>query len=237
MISVIIPLYNKKATIRRTIDSILGQTHKDFEIIIVDDGSTDGSLSVIPRLMRDPAAKDKIKLFSESGHHGAGWARNYGAHFAKGEYFFFCDADIILRPDALMKFKKALDENTKASYAYSAFQLGWKIFKSRSFDGKALRARNFISTMSLIKRDDFPGFDEKLKKFQDWDIYLVMLERGKTGIFIPKVLFYAKPSRSGISKWFPRFFYKIPWQKFGIKMQSLEKYNEALREIKIKHNL
>lgn len=234
MISVIIPLYNKEGTIKKTIQSILNQTYKDLEIIIVDDGSIDGGVEDVKKFYKE------VKLFSENGHHGADWARNYGAHFAAGEYFFFCDADIILRPDAFKKLKKTLDENRQASYAYSAFQLGWKIFKSRPFDAQSLEARNFISTMSLIRANDFPGFDEKLKKFQDWDLWLTMLERGKTGVLVPEVLFYAKPSRGGrggMSKWFPRFFYKIPWQKFGIRVETLEKYNEALAVIKDKHNL
>jgi len=235
MISVIIPLYNKKGTIGKTIQSILNQSYKDLEIIIVDDGSTDGPPAVIASVAKQ--SREKIKIFSGLGHHGADWARNYGAHFAGGEYLFFCDADIILRPDALQKLKKILDENPKASYAYSAFQLGWKIFKSRPFDAQELKKRNFISTMSLIKADDFPGFDEKLKKFQDWDLWLTMLEQGKTGVFAPKVLFYAKSAQDGISKWFPRFFYKIPWKRLGITFKKLEDYKVVERIIKQKHRL
>lgn len=248
MISIIVPLYNNKGTIRQTIESILSQTERDLEIIVVDDGSTDGSLSVIKK-------NDKVKVLKGNGNNGANWARNFGTRYAQGEYLFFCDADIILRNDALEKLKNALDSkmsmgildtaNTGCvqdahghpSFAYSGFKLGWKIFKSREFNAEELKRRNYISTMSLIKRKDFPGFDENLKKFQDWDLWLTMLKQGKRGIFVPKILFYAKPSRQGKSKWLPRFFYKIPWKKFGIKIKALEEYSEALEKIKKKYKI
>lgn len=244
MISVIIPLYNKKKTIKKTIESILGQSYKDLEIIIVDDGSTDGSLSVIaspsegaaisrkmgsPRLDYQARDDSKIKLITQR-HSGAPAARNRGAKEAQGEYLFFCDADIVLRPDALKKMKNALDKNLDKSYAYSSFRRGWKKMPSRPFDAEQLKKCNYISTMSLIRRGNFPGFDENLKKFQDWDLWLTMLGQGKTGIFIDEVLFFAKPGK-GISKWLPKIFYKISWLK------EVKKYNEAVRIIKEKHGL
>ena len=234
MISIIIPLYNKRKTIKKTIDSILSQTYRDLEIIVVDDGSADGSYEYCrDRLSTCP----NLKTFTEGKNYGANWARNYGARKAGGDYLFFCDGDIYLRKDALEKFKKTLEENPKISYAYSSFQLGWKIFKSRVFDAEELKKRNYISTMSLIRRADFPGFDERLKKFQDWDLWLTMLEQGKRGVFLNKILFYAKPSRHGKSKWFPRFFYKIPWKKMKIRIKALTEYEKALDIIKKKHNL
>lgn len=249
MISVIISLYNKRKTITRCIESILNQSYKDLEIIVVDDGSTDGSLDVVPASSsvipairprahgRGAKAGIQIKIISGLGHFGANWARNYGAHLAHGEYLFFCDADIIFKKDTLQKMLAALTANKNASYAYSSFKIGWKKMLGRPFDAGALKKQNYISTMSLIRRADFAGFDENLEKFQDWDLWLTMLEKGKTGIFVPEVLFYAKPSRHGKSKWMPRIFYKIPWEKFGIKMKAMEKYNKGLEKIKIKHDL
>lgn len=243
MISVIIPLYNKKKTIKKTIESILGQSYKDWEIIIVDDGSTDGSPDVIPESQSDILdliAKGKIKIISGLGHFGGNWARNYGAHLAQGEYLFFCDADIVLRSDALKKMKNALDKNLDMSYAYGSFRRGWKKMPSRPFNAEQLKKCNYISTMSLIRRVDFPGFDESLKKFQDWDLWLTMLARGKTGIFVenpersrrvPEILFRSYVDKKGISRWLPKIFYKLTWLK------EVKKYNEAVRIIKEKHKL
>lgn len=224
MISVIIPLYNKRKTIGKTIKSILNQSHKDLEIIVVDDGSNDGGAEETEKF------NGKVKTVKGLGHFGANWARNYGAHLAQGDYLFFCDADIVLRRHALEAMKETLEKNKNASYAYSSFQLGWKIMPSRPFDAGILKKFNYISTMSLIRRADFTGFDESLKRFQDWDLWLAMLEQGKTGVLVPEVLFYAKPGR-GMSIWLPQIFYKIPWLK------SVKKYNEAKDIILKKHKL
>lgn len=224
MISVVIPLYNKRKTIVKTINSILVQTHKDLEIVVVDDGSNDGGAEEAEKF------GSKIKLIKGLGHFGANWARNYGAHLAQGDYLFFCDADIILKKDALKKMIAALEKNKNAAYAYSSFKRGWKKMRSRPFDAEQLKKCNYISTMSLIRRADFAGFDENLKKFQDWDLWLTMLEQGKVGIFTNEVLFYAKPDK-GISRWLPKIFYKIPW------LQEVKKYNEAREIIIKKHNL
>jgi glycosyltransferase involved in cell wall biosynthesis len=86
-VSVIIPLYNKAAHIRRTIDSVLTQTHGDFELIIVDDGSTDGGADIV-RECADP----RVRLVQQTNA-GASAARNRGAAEAKSELLSFLDAD------------------------------------------------------------------------------------------------------------------------------------------------
>jgi glycosyltransferase involved in cell wall biosynthesis len=224
MISVIIPLYNKRKTIGKTIESILNQTDKDLEIIVVDDGSSDDSISAIL-----VPAEISIKTIIRP-HSGAPAARNSGAKEARGEYLFFCDADVVLKPDVLEKMKIALEKNPGTSYAYCSFRLGRKVMPAMPFDAEKLKKINYISTMSLIRRADFPGFDEQLKRFQDWDLWLTMLERGKTGIFVPGILFYAEPGR-GMSRWLPRIFYKLSW------LPSVKKYNDAAKMVRKKHNL
>lgn len=231
MISVIIPLYNKKKTIARCIESILDQSYKDLEIIAVDDGSTDGGAEEAEKF------GGKIKVIKGLGHFGANWARNYGAHLAQGEYLFFCDADIVLKSRALKELKNALDKNSKCSYAYCSFRRGWKKMPSRPFDAGELRKQSYISAICLMRRKDFPGFDEGLKRFQDWDLYLTMLEQGKTGVFVPQTLFRSYVDRYGISGWLPKFFYKIPWKRWGIKFDAIERYEKARAIIVKKHGL
>jgi len=233
MISVIIPLFNKRKTIVRTINSILNQTYKDLEVIVIDDGSTDGSVDIITNVFNNGG---KLKIISGE-HKGANAARNRGAREAQGEYLFFCDADIILKPYALEHFKNALDKDSKASYAYCSFRLGIKKISGLEYNIEDLKECNYISTMSLIQKKDFPGFDEDLVKFQDWDLWLTMAERGMRGVFVPEVLFYATPAKNGKSKWLPKIFYKIPWEKFGIKIKALQNYFEAQEKIRNKHGL
>lgn len=95
MISIIIPLYNKEPIIERTVRSVLSQSFVDFELIIVDDGSTDDSVNVVNSL-RD----SRIRLIRQKNG-GPGKARNTGVHYAKGEWILFLDADDELTEGAL----------------------------------------------------------------------------------------------------------------------------------------
>lgn len=90
MISVIIPVYNRVHTIRRAVDSVLKQSYQDFEIILVDDGSTDGS----PEVCRNYAQQDKrIRFFCHKENRGVSAARNTGLRESSGQYIRFMDSD------------------------------------------------------------------------------------------------------------------------------------------------
>lgn len=107
MISIILPVYNATATLARAIDSILAQSYPCFELIAVDDGSTDGSGA----LLEQYAATDpRIKVFhKENG--GANSARNVGLEHICGEYVTFCDADDYVDDDWLHVFADNLENN------------------------------------------------------------------------------------------------------------------------------
>ena len=87
LISIVIPLYNKESSIRRTLQSVFAQTYRHFEIIIVDDGSTDNSLAVI-----ESFDDSRIRLFKQTNA-GVSSARNNGIKYSKGDYIAFLDAD------------------------------------------------------------------------------------------------------------------------------------------------
>ena len=89
MLSIIIPCYNVSKTIIRTIESVLAQTNYDFEIIAVDDGSTDNTLEILKKI----ASKDNRIFVVHKPNGGVSSARNYGMKYAKGEYISFVDAD------------------------------------------------------------------------------------------------------------------------------------------------
>lgn len=97
MISVIIPLFNKEKAIEATLLSVLNQTYKDFELIIADDGSTDGSSSIVKEYVKKD---NRIKYFRKSNG-GVSSARNYGLSQATGEWVVFLDADDEMLPDNL----------------------------------------------------------------------------------------------------------------------------------------
>lgn len=69
----------------------------------------------------------------------------------------------------------------------------------RTFDSDSLRRSNYISTMSLIRTEKFPGFDESLQRFQDWDLWLTMLHNGDTGEFTGECCFKTESRPHGIS--------------------------------------
>lgn len=238
VVSITIPAYNSVKTLKFCLKSLLEQTFKDFEVVVVNDGSTDKTEVWLNGYMVKllPENRAKIRIITQNNQ-GSNPARNRGAKEATGKYLLFCDADIEMRKDALEKMVNALEKNPGASFAYSSFYFGWKKFHLWPFDAERLQKMPYIHTTSLIRREHFPGFDNNIKRLQDWDLFLTIAEQGHKGIFIPDFLFKAQPRRHGISSWLPKFVYKFPWQKFGLKIQALEKYKKAEKIIKEKHHL
>jgi len=158
-------------------------------------------------------------------------ARNRGFFNSKGKYVIFLDADIMMKPDMLEKMLNVLKENLDRSYVYSAHKFGFKTFKLWKFNAEKLREMPYIHTSSLIRREHFPGFDENIKRLQDWDLWLTMLEKGHTGIWIPEVLFQVSAGGT-MSAWIPSFAYKLlPF------LPKVKKYKKAVEIIKNKHKL
>lgn len=101
MISVVIPLYNKAQSIRKTLDSVLAQTYKDFEIVVVDDGSTDESADVAEAFLQASRHSPLAFRLIRKPNGGVSSARNAGILAAKGEYVAFLDGDDLWGPEYL----------------------------------------------------------------------------------------------------------------------------------------
>ena len=232
LVSVVIPTFQHAQTLAMCLDSVLSQSYPNIEIIVVNDGSTDNTLQVLE------AYQDQVKIISQENR-GSNPARNRGWHEATGEFIIFCDADVQMKPEMIDRLVLALGDNPKVSYAYSAFRFGWKRFGGIEFSAKRLLERNFIHTSCLIRRADFPGFDEKIKRLQDWDVWLTMLEQGKIGVLVPDELFsvaISGASRIG-SSWLPSIIYRLPWNRLPWKPQAIVRYDAAREIIKQKHQL
>ncbi|MBF8280620.1 MAG: glycosyl transferase [Candidatus Magasanikbacteria bacterium] len=226
-ISIIIPVYNHAEELIPCCQSISKQTFQDFEVIIVDDGSTDA----IENTLKECGKIFPSLQYQRIEHSGAPVARNTGFKLSRGEMVIFCDADVQMIPTMLEKMVRALSEHPSAAYVYSRFRFGFKKMAAPDFDSAILRVNNFIHTTSLIRREAFPGFDETLRRFQDWDLWLTLLEKGSVGIAIKEELFRVSTHYGKMSRWLPSFAYKLfPW------LPTVRQYNKARAIIINKHH-
>ena len=153
-----------------TVDSLAKQTFKDFKIVVIYDQGK-----------------------------GANWARNKGFEQCDTEFVLFSDNDINWSENALEVLYETLQRFRFASYAYGRFKVGDIIWGHQMFDPIKLLTANYISTMSLLRSDDFCGFDESIKGFQDWDLWLnLLLNHKKRGAYCNELIFTTE-SRQGIS--------------------------------------
>jgi glycosyltransferase involved in cell wall biosynthesis len=130
------------------------------------------------------------------------WKRNKGASLSSQEFLFFCDDDVILSRDFLKKLLEGIGDHDFAYCDYLAANYPNSRVKrhtAREFDLKALRKQNYISTMSLVRKSAFPGFDERIESLQDWDMFLTMTSNGSTGVYVANVHFIAYWIDEGIS--------------------------------------
>jgi glycosyltransferase involved in cell wall biosynthesis len=234
LISIVIPVCNQSQELEKALDSILVQTHKNVEIIIVDDGSVDP----VQRSAFSAQRSIPINLIRQENK-GAPAARNRGFREAKGEYVIFWDADVVAQPEMLEKMLDSLRKHPEASYSYSDYSFGWKKMPAQKFAPAVLKKRNYIMSTSLIRREDYPesGWDESLKRFQDWDIWLTMLESKKIGVYIPELLFKVIPHKDGISTWLPKFAYKFPFRYLPILRNKVKGFEKSRAIVLSKHNL
>lgn len=131
MISVVIPTYNEKEVLEKCIESLGAQTYRDFEIIVVDDGSTDGTIEILKNLKKTlPGFK-----FQQSSHFGAGAARNLGAKLSRGDILVFVDADMTFDEKFLTKLVKPIEEGkTKGTFSKEEYVENWDNVWSRCWN-------------------------------------------------------------------------------------------------------
>lgn len=231
MVSIVIPVYNHTEHLTSVLSSIVHQTYRPLEIIIVDDGSA-------PSIdAKKYSAGDIPMTWIRQENKGAPAARNAGLDKAIGEYIIFWDADVIAEPDMLEKMVNALEQGKDVSFVYCNSQFGWKKFRVHSFDPAKLREMNYIHSTSLIRRSDAIRWDESLKRFQDWDLWLTMAEQGKKGVWIDEYLYQVVTHKGGMSVWLPSFAYKKPWRHLPFFNKKVSAYEKAKEVIKKKHQI
>lgn len=150
LVSIIIPVYNGEKFINRCVNSLLNQTYKNFEIILINDGSVDDSLKII----KDYAKKYENIVCINQKNQGASIARNNGIKKANGQYIVFVDADDYVNSDYLEKLQKAIKNNDVAISGFNRV-VGDKIIYSKTPKNVLWSAFKYTSTWGKIYKTEF----------------------------------------------------------------------------------
>jgi len=201
-ISVLMPCFNHGAFIGEAIDSVLAQTFHDFEIIVVDDGSTD-------LLTKDTLSKLTTPRTTvlKTSNQGLPAARNHAARQASGGLFCALDADDKLAPTWFEKAVSLLDARPDVSFVshwLETFGDEHWTWKPEHCDLPALLARNTVNGAAVVRRQAFEavgGYDASMREgCEDWDFWLRLVERGFEGAIVPEVLFYYRRRSDSMSR-------------------------------------
>lgn len=225
-VSIVIPAYNCAHLIGRTINSILAQTYDNYEIIIVDDGSTDKTKEVI-----DAVNDNRIRYFYQENHGGPSKARNKGIDSAIGDYIFIFDADDVMRTQKIELSVAAMENNPQADILFTRFSLiseddkvvredylkeyvtlsnliGTKQIDDNAYYLKsselqaAVVKSNFIGTSSVVLRSSAltssDRFDESLKNADD-RLFWIQYAAKHDAIFLNTILHDYRIVSSGLT--------------------------------------
>ena len=195
-VSVIMPAYNSEKTIEEAIHSVLTQSVRSLELIVVNDRSTDDTLKVVSQLVKEDP---RIILINCDTNQGPAEARNLALKHASGEYIAFLDSDDIWQKEKLEKQLTVL-ESTKYDICYTAYgildgnsSLAKKLYLiPERIDYKELLKENVIGLSTvLIKRELLTGYKFNNRWFhEDYALWLQLLGSGKRAIGINEILVY-----------------------------------------------
>lgn len=192
-IAVIIPSYNCAPFVEQAVESVFGQTYSDYELIVVDDGSSDNTAQVLAKYSSNP----KFRYYRQENR-GLPGARNAGVRISNSEYLAFLDADDQLEGDALQLMVRELDRSgaswclidiVKAKPNGREIQYT-EISKDDPF--YAILCDDFIRRGMFFRRDAFVEvgmYDESMKYREDWDINIRMFAARKSFTYLPKPLY------------------------------------------------
>lgn len=201
MVSVIIPCYNYARYLPEAVESVVNQTYKNFEIIIVNDGSTDNTKEAAEALIQK-YSNYKIKFISQANSGLPAVSRNKGISEASGEYILPLDADDKIDSNMLMECVREMQGGSPNRIIYTARQ---------DFDGNNSVVIPYVYNFERLKRENFMSycslFQKKMWKsiggyrtnagMEDWDFWIAAGLKGYYGTLIPKPLFFYRRHDSG----------------------------------------
>ncbi|WP_454084895.1 glycosyltransferase [Georgenia sp. Marseille-Q6866] len=181
LVSVIVPSKDRATVLPTALQSVLDQTYARWELVVVDDGSRDGTPEALVPFLRDP----RVRLVTHETNRGVAAARNTGLATATGDYVAFLDSDNTWEPDFLeLMVRFVRREGLRAAYAMSGLEeQGGKErrrFRGMPYSREALLERNYIDCIVILHErsllEEVGVFDESLRRNVDWD-YLIRLAR------------------------------------------------------------
>lgn len=197
-VSVVIPCYNHGEFLMETLDSVQAQTFTDFEIIVINDGSTDAA--TIELLQSLKLAKTSV---IHTVNRGVSAARNRGIEEADGEYILPLDADDLISPAYLELAVNVLDANSEVAVVYGERILFGEregIEPLPGYDPRALLIDNCIYPAALFRKDDWMsvgGYSEKMTYgWEDWEFWISLSELNKQVVKIPEIYFFYRVRNS-----------------------------------------
>jgi glycosyltransferase involved in cell wall biosynthesis len=200
LVSVVMPVFDTGEPLREALSSLDAQTFRDFETVIVDDGSTDSRTRAI---LEHAAARPRTTVH-RTPNRGPARARNLAVEHAAGRYILPLDADDYLAPACLARTVAALEEEPATGVAYTWIGLVGAhhgVWRTGGFSLEELLAHCTLHPCSLYRREvwtDVGGYDPRfVESCEDWDFWIGAASRGWRGRCVPEVLVYYRRSESG----------------------------------------
>jgi len=224
LVSILTPTYNTEKFIRATIESVQNQTYQNWEMILVDDASTDKTVSIIEEFAQNDS---RIKLFRLSKNSGNGFARNEALEKASGKYIAYLDADDVWFPQKLEKQLQFLKSNN-LPFTFSFYDcideegnnLNRRVESPQPLTYKQLFFCNYIGNLTAIYDAEYFGKIklESSEKRQDWRIWLTILKQLKTVKAVPEPLAFYRIRKDSISS----SKFKLIKHNFGVYREFLK---------------
>lgn len=200
-VTVLMTTYNCGKYISQAIQSVLDQTYKDFEFLIIDDGSIDKTDKIVKRF------NDERIRFIKSNHIGRSSALNLGLKEAKYELTSFCDADDIIHPHKIERQLKEFKNRNDLIFTNSAFFINDKILYELRIQNdlniikRKVALHGHLGLSVLFNRKFIlknGGFNSELLAFEDYDLWLRILNKSNI-IIVPEVLYFQRLRKNSLS--------------------------------------
>ncbi len=230
-VSVIIPCYNHGKYLGESVESVILQTFQQFEIIIVNDGSTDNTKEISEKLVNE-YPHHSIKLINQKNSGQPAIARNNGISVAKGSYILPLDADDKLHPKAIENYLKRLnkrDNDPVVVFGWlQSFGTDNSLWAASEFEPRQILHRNQIPASSLFRRSVWElqkGYRTNVPGFEDWDFWIGAIRIGAKFLNVKQVTTYYRKTTE--ESFVDRGIRSHEWNFASIVMNNKEIYEDS----------